>query len=44
LMIHREGLDVLVHPETSDSVRDHLDNCLWMGRKLRLNIDIFEQA
>ena len=44
LMIHREGLDVLVHPETNDSARDHLDNCLWMGRKLRLNIKIFEQA
>ena len=44
LMLHREGLDVLVHPQTGDSAGDHLDNCLWMGRKLRLNIEIFKQA
>ncbi len=38
LMLHREGLDVLVHPETGDSARDHLDRSLWLGEKLKLNI------
>jgi aromatic ring-cleaving dioxygenase len=39
LMIHREGLDVLVHPETGDDVIDHTDHALWLGTKLELNID-----
>ena len=38
LMIHREGLDVLVHPETGDGVRDHLVHSLWLGQKLKLKI------
>jgi DOPA 4,5-dioxygenase len=38
LMLHREGLDVLVHPETGDSVKDHLENSLWLGTKLDLNV------
>lgn len=37
LMLHREGLDVLIHPETGDSVADHLDYSLWLGKKLKLN-------
>lgn len=44
LMIHREGLDVLVHPETGDPVKDHMVNGLWMGRKLRLDVEIFKRA
>lgn len=39
LMLHREGLDVLVHPETGDDVIDHTDYALWLGEKLDLNID-----
>lgn len=38
LMLHREGLDVLVHPETGDSVADHLEHSLWLGKKLELNV------
>ena len=41
LMIHREGLDVLVHPETGDSRTAHLDHSLWLGKKLKLNIGSF---
>lgn len=40
LMLHREGLDILVHPETGDSVRDHLDHSLWMGQKLKLRVEV----
>ena len=39
LMLHREGLDVLVHPETGDAGGDHLERSLWLGKKLRLNIE-----
>lgn len=38
LMLNRAGLDILVHPETDDSVADHLHRCLWLGKKLKLNI------
>jgi DOPA 4,5-dioxygenase len=38
LMMNREGLDVLVHPHTDNSVRDHLEHSLWLGNKLKLKI------
>ena len=40
LMLNREGLDVLVHPETGDDVGDHADRALWLGNKLELNIQV----
>jgi aromatic ring-cleaving dioxygenase len=36
LMLHREGLTVLVHPSTGDSLGDHLDRSLWLGEVLPL--------
>ena len=39
LMLHRDGLDVLVHPETDDAVADHLERSLWLGTKLALNVE-----
>jgi aromatic ring-cleaving dioxygenase len=39
LMLNRQGLDILVHPDTGDDVGDHADRCLWLGEKLPLNID-----
>lgn len=38
LMLNRNGLTVLVHPETGDDVEDHADNPLWLGEKLELDI------
>src|SRR5262249_27894950 len=29
LMLHRDGLDVLVHPLTEDAVEDHTDFAMW---------------
>lgn len=43
LMLNREGLDILVHPETGDDVKDHTDNSLWLGEKLQLNIEFLER-
>ena len=39
LMLNREGLDILVHPETGDDVGDHVERSLWLGEKLELNIE-----
>ncbi|MBW4690909.1 MAG: 4,5-dioxygenase [Lyngbya sp. HA4199-MV5] len=38
LMLHREGLDILVHPNTGDAVADHTDHALWLGEKLAINL------
>jgi aromatic ring-cleaving dioxygenase len=38
LMLYRQGLDVLVHPSTGDSLKDHLDHSAWLGTKLELNL------
>ncbi len=37
LMLHREGLSVLVHPYTENRVADHSDRALWLGKGVRLN-------
>jgi DOPA 4,5-dioxygenase len=39
LALNRDGLDVLVHPETGDDVTDHTDHAIWLGAKLPLDID-----
>jgi aromatic ring-cleaving dioxygenase len=39
LMLHREGLDILVHPETGDDLADHTLHSLWLGQKLELNVE-----
>ena len=42
LMLNREYLAVLVHPETGDHVADHRDFPLWLGEKLDLDISFLE--
>ena len=44
LMLHHEGLDVLIHPSTDDAVGDHTDRALWLGEKLALNVDVLRRA
>ena len=39
LMVHRAGLDVLVHPLTEDAVEDHTEFAMWLGTPVALNID-----
>ena len=38
LATSRDGLAVLVHPETGDDVKDHTDHAMWMGQVLELDI------
>lgn len=44
LMLNRQGLDILVHPETGHDLEDHRDHALWLGEKLKLNLEMFEKA
>lgn len=39
LMLNRNGLDILVHPNTLQPRADHLVHALWLGRKLDLKPD-----
>lgn len=39
LMLHREGLEILVHPNTGDALADHTNHALWLGEKLAINLE-----
>jgi aromatic ring-cleaving dioxygenase len=39
LMLNREGLDVLIHPLTDDSVNDHSRYALWLGTPVPLRLE-----
>lgn len=44
LMLNRQGLDILVHPTTEDTVADHMRFALWLGQPLPLRIDVLRRA
>lgn len=39
LMLHRRGLDVLIHPATGDDLADHTRHALWLGKPLPLRLE-----
>jgi len=43
LATHRDGLVVLVHPETGQPLEDHRDHGIWMGAVRPLDLSIFDQ-
>ena len=38
LALNHGALDVFVHPNTQDELRDHRDSALWLGRSHGLNL------
>jgi len=38
LTLNHGALDVFVHPNTGDELRDHRDGALWLGRSHQLNL------
>lgn len=38
LVLNHGGLDVFLHPNTGDALRDHRDRALWLGRSHALNL------
>lgn len=38
LTLNHDGLDVFIHPNTGDELRDHRDGALWLGRSHVLNL------
>ena len=43
LMLHREGLSILVHPNTGDGYEDHKTHALWLGPQLPLNLRFLKE-
>jgi aromatic ring-cleaving dioxygenase len=39
LALNHGELDVFVHPNTGDALRDHRDSAMWIGRAYVLNLD-----
>ena len=44
LMLNRDGLTVLLHPETGDNYADHSAHAAWFGAVLPLRLDVFKKA
>ena len=42
LMLNRDGLTILLHPETGDDYRDHTAHAAWFGAVLPLRLEAFE--
>ena len=38
LTLHHGALDVFIHPNTGDALRDHRDRALWLGRSHALDL------
>ncbi len=44
LMLNRDGLTVLLHPETGDDVADHSEHAAWLGAVLPLRLEVLRAA
>lgn len=44
LMLNHEGLNILVHPLTDDSVADHTRFALWLGTPLPLRVEVLRRG
>jgi aromatic ring-cleaving dioxygenase len=43
LMLNRDGLTVLLHPETGDNYADHSAHAAWFGAVLPLRLGVFKK-
>jgi aromatic ring-cleaving dioxygenase len=41
LMLNRDGLTILLHPETGDDLADHTKHAAWFGEVLPLRVEVF---
>ena len=44
LMLNRDGLTILLHPETGDDYADHANHAVWFGEVLPLRLEMFRKA
>ena len=43
LMLNRDGLDILVHPMTEDSLADHTSHAAWLGAPLPIKTEVLRR-
>jgi aromatic ring-cleaving dioxygenase len=41
--LNRQGLTVLLHPNTTDDLKDHRDYPIWFGTAPKLNYEMFDK-
>ena len=44
LMLNRDGLVILLHPETGNDYRDHTAHAAWFGAVLPLRLEAFQKS
>ena len=44
LMLNRDGLIILLHPETGDDYRDHTAHAVWFGAVLPLRLEALQNT
>jgi len=44
LMLNRDGLTVLLHPETGDDYTDHTAHACWFGAVLPLRVEVLRRG
>jgi aromatic ring-cleaving dioxygenase len=44
LMLNRDGLAILLHPETGDDYRDHTAHACWFGAVLALRVEVLRKG
>jgi len=44
LMLNRDGLTILLHPETGDDLTDHTAHAAWFGAVLPLRVEVFGKS
>ncbi|MGK2872054.1 MAG: DOPA 4,5-dioxygenase family protein [Alphaproteobacteria bacterium] len=43
LALNRDGLSILVHPNTDDPVADHSSHAVWLGPQLRIDLEMLRR-
>src|SRR5262249_38224818 len=44
LMLNRDGLAILLHPETGDDVADHSEHAAWLGEMLPVRLEVLRRG
>ena len=44
LALNRDGLCVLVHPETGDALKDHTEHAIWLGPQRPLDVSMVRKG
>lgn len=43
LALNRDGLSILIHPETDDPVADHSAHAIWLGEQLVIDLELLRR-